>query len=345
MFMPDPKVPFLDQRHEYVHSALDRPITDKRAWTRNSLDPDATIVHLDDDQRAELMRLADQLTHDPAHDMMPFPAGIEAPLLQAAANEIRTYLQNPGFGTVDRLPMDEIGVDTGRMLYWILSNMVARPVAQKWDGAMAMDVIDQGKKGYGERSQDGYGLRGSQTSAELLFHTDNGFNALMPDAVSLLCINKAKEGGLSRFASVYSLHNLMLQRYPKHLKRLYRPVLFDRVLEHAEDEPMVLRAPVFQWNGESLKARTNAVYIRQGYDLGEVEMDAELIDALEALIEVTNDPDLSVEMLMERGQMQYLNNSVVLHYRSSYVDYDEPERKRHCVRMWFREEGEPTYNG
>ena len=36
------------------------------------------------------------------------------------------------------------------------------------------------------------------------------------------------------------------------------------------------------------------------------------------------------------GDIQLLNNAVILHSREAYDDYDEPERKRHLLRLWLQ---------
>jgi hypothetical protein len=33
--------------------------------------------------------------------------------------------------------------------------------------------------------------------------------------------------------------------------------------------------------------------------------------------------------------MQFLNNYVVLHSRTAFEDFPEPERKRHLLRLWL----------
>jgi hypothetical protein len=48
---------------------------------------------------------------------------------------------------------------------------------------------------------------------------------------------------------------------------------------------------------------------------------------------------------LQRGQVQYLNNHEVGHYRSEFEDFAEPERKRHLFRLWHREEGSSSYDG
>lgn len=336
--MPEPQTPFVDLPHEYANPPLAHLIEDGRAWTLATLDPSECIIALDDTARAEVLTAAREIADNPLPDLARTPDQFGTPNLRAAMKKIGQLLKGPGLGVIDRLPIDEIGDDIARTIYWVIGQMIGRPVAQRWDGTMVFDVADSGTK-------PGAGTRDSATNLELLFHTDNGFNITLPDTVSLLCIHQARGGGVSRFASLYSLHNRFLERYREHLKRLYQPVLFDRKAEHAAGEPKVLRAPVFQWDGARLTARPNAVYIRQGYELAGIELDPGLSDALDALAEVASDPDLWVEMRMERGQLQYLNNRQLVHYRSAFTDFEEPDRKRRVVRIWYRDAGRPTYNG
>ena len=48
-----------------------------------------------------------------------------------------------------------------------------------------------------------------------------------------------------------------------------------------------------------------------------------------------DDPRLWMEFTIERGQLQYLNNWEVAHYRSEFKD--GAGQKRHLVRLWFRD--------
>ena len=40
-------------------------------------------------------------------------------------------------------------------------------------------------------------------------------------------------------------------------------------------------------------------------------------------------------MDFEPGDMQFLKNAVILHTRTEYEDGDEPENKRHLLRLWL----------
>ena len=74
-------------------------------------------------------------------------------------------------------------------------------------------------------------------------------------------------------------------------------------------------------------------------------MDQELKDALECLEEVVHSEDLWVEAPLERGQIQFLNNLELVHYRSRFIDHQDPSRKRHLYRIWLRNFGERNYDG
>ena len=102
---------------------------------------------------------------------------------------------------------------------------------------------------------------------------------------------------------------------------------------------------MFRFQGGQLSARLNVSLIMKGYDVAGTEMDRETREAVAALEEVANSPELWFELPIERGQLQLLNNRSIAHYRSAFKDDEDPERKRHLVRTWHREQGLPTYDG
>ena len=85
-----------------------------------------------------------------------------------------------GLAIVSKLPTTKFNEDELKQIYWILSNMIARPVAQSFDGRLLYDVIDTGQK-IGTRT------RGDLTNQELSWHTDYGFN-FPPPFIGLLVI-------------------------------------------------------------------------------------------------------------------------------------------------------------
>ena len=243
-----------------------------------------------------------------------------------------------GFTIIDRLPMNNFDEEDMKTVFWIVGQMIGRTVAQKWDGTMLYDVSDTGQP-------FSYGVRGSYTNVELVFHTDNAFGAAPPEYVGLLCKYPALRGGISRFCSLYSVHNIMLRDHPRLLERLYRPMYFDRQAEHGPDRPKTAFAPFFAFDGKKLTARANVSLVRKGHDLAGVDMDSELTDAIDAVQAVGNRSELWLELPIERGQLQYLNNIELGHYRSHFEDHPKPAKKRQLFRTWHREWGARTYDG
>ena len=74
-------------------------------------------------------------------------------------------------------------------------------------------------------------------------------------------------------------------------------------------------------------------------------MDQSLIDAIKAIDEVTSSADLWVEAPLSRGEVQYLSNHDLGHYRSNFKDFRDSNKKRHLYRLWHRNKGDLTYDG
>src|SRR3546814_12223791 len=59
------------------------------------------------------------------------------------------------------------------------------------------------------------------------------------------------------------------------------------------------------------------------------------VEALDYFDSLANDPELRLDMEFKPGDMQFLHNHTLLHDRTAYVDWDEPEKKRHLLRLWL----------
>jgi hypothetical protein len=330
-------IPYLDLHEGQTDLRLDHTITDRRAWTRDTVTAHDWTVPLDPRAVAEIREVAASLARDPLPTILLEPEQFRLDACRAAMGAAKSILADGvGIAVVDRLPLDELGRDQAVAAYWILAGLLGPQVAQKWDGTMIYDVRDTGRA-------YGYGVRGSITNIELSFHTDNAFAFAPPDYVGLLCLQPARQGGVSRFTSLYAVHNAMLARHPKALARLYEPMFMDRQAEHAPDGPKVAWVPMLRWDGQRLSARLGPMLVRKGYAVMEMEPPADVADALAALTEVLADPALTIEFTIARGQIQLLNNRAFGHYRSAFED--DPAAPRHLVRLWIRERGRRTYDG
>ena len=62
------------------------------------------------------------------------------------------------------------------------------------------------------------------------------------------------------------------------------------------------------------------------------ERDPRFAQVLELLVALANDPRFYLDMSFEPGDVQWLKNAAILHKRTAYEDFEEPERKRHLLR-------------
>jgi hypothetical protein len=61
----------------------------------------------------------------------------------------------------------------------------------------------------------------------------------------------------------------------------------------------------------------------------------EQLTALEILDQLHNDHRYRLTMDLRAGDLQLLNNHVILHSRTAYQDHGDPERRRHLMRLWL----------
>jgi hypothetical protein len=57
------------------------------------------------------------------------------------------------------------------------------------------------------------------------------------------------------------------------------------------------------------------------------------------LDQLANDPQLNLMMELEPGDIQLVHNHTILHDRTAFEDWPEPERKRHLLRLWLAPAG------
>ena len=74
-------------------------------------------------------------------------------------------------------------------------------------------------------------------------------------------------------------------------------------------------------------------------------MDEAALTAIATLRNVFAQEALRFDFVMERGQIQYVNNLEIGHRRTTFEDFPEPQQKRLMVRLWLRNAGEPRYQG
>jgi alpha-ketoglutarate-dependent taurine dioxygenase len=315
--------------------------TTASSWAKRDLSEKDYFVRLQPVCGAEMRRVLTELRTHALPTVLLTPDEYRMPACLEAMTHVRKVLdEGRGFAIIDRIPIQEMAVEEAIAVFWLLSTMIARPVAQKVDGTMIYDVWDTGQK-----PVPGSGIRRDKTNSELTYHTDNSYNDSPPEYVGLLCLRSAKSGGLSRIISFQTIHNEIGRKDRSLLPRFYQPYWFDRQREHLPDEETTFSAPIFEYDGKQLRTRLSLHQIRGGYILKREPVDGPTEASLALLEEIFRDENLAIEINLQPGWVQYLNNRVVGHGRTLFEDFPEPERKRHLIRLWLRNSGRRGYRG
>jgi hypothetical protein len=226
-----------------------------------------------------------------------------------------------GFGLLRGLPVDDVDEQTLSAMFWGIGTHLGTMIAQNARGDVLGHVRDEGL------TLDNPQARGYQTRAAQSLHVDRC------DVVGLLCRRKARSGGLSRIVSSMRIYNEMLARAPWYLGVLYKAFAIDMRGEQRAGEPPVYYRPVFSYYDGALSSGSNYTYIRDGQKKIGQPLTAVESEALDLFYTIAEEVVLTMDL--EPGDMQFLNNYVILHDRTGYEDFDEPDRKRHMLRLWI----------
>jgi len=174
-----------------------------------------------------------------------------------------------------------------------------------------------------------------QTSERQTFHTDSA------DVVGLLCLNEARQGGDSLLVSAVTIYNVFRRDRPDLLPYLFDDIATDRRGEVPPGQKPFFTIPVFSWHAGFLTVMYQRQYIDSAQRFSDApRLTARHIEALDLFDALANDPRLHVGMRLARGDMQFVYNHSLLHDRTSFVDWPEPERRRHMLRLWLSVPGD-----
>jgi hypothetical protein len=160
------------------------------------------------------------------------------------------------------------------------------------------------------------------------YHTDEC------DIVGLICLHPSKSGGASTLASAIAIHNEIQAKRPDLLEVLYEPFYIDRRSEAIQVAKPWYVMPAYMWHEQRLLAWLQPGRTKSGQRFDEVPRLTDAQKEAQALVQtLADDPQFRLDMSFGKGDMQFLNNHVVVHSRTAYEDYPEPERKRHLLRL------------
>lgn len=309
-----------------TESILPPELADRSAW----YGPDLTsstdwVKRLSESEIAEienatakLIRSSPDLTSISSND---FPLPALGPRLQSLLDEVLT---GRGFVLIRGLPIQNWTQRQAAIAFLGIGIHLGRPCMQNAAGHLLGHVKDLG------RSSLDPNARVYQTRERQTHHTDSC------DVVGLLCLRTAKSGGWSNLVSSITIYNEMRRRRPDLLRVLLRPIETDRRGEVPEGAKPYFSIPVFNWHENLISAIYQRQYIESARRFPDVQpLSREQIAALDLLDELANDPALNLTMELQPGDIQLVHNHTILHDRTAFEDWPEPERKRHLLRLWL----------
>lgn len=222
------------------------------------------------------------------------------------------------------LPVEPYTKDELRLIYWGIGLHMGTAVTQSFKGDVLGDVKD-----FGQSASTASG-RGYMSKEDLGFHTDTS------DIVSLFVLRTAKSGGRSLFCSSVAVADEIRRTRPDLFDVLQQPFHWHWKGHEQPGEQPWYQQPVFTIRDGKFSSRWVATHILSAQELPDVPRLSDIqIEAMKLVNSLASDPQFHTSMMFEPGDFQFLNNHVVYHARTEFEDWDEPDRKRHLLRLWL----------
>jgi len=306
---------------------LGREMATHPRWRR-----DLTAAEIEEIDRA--LRGVDGLPwREVTADRFPLPG------MKSRFAEIAEELEEgSGMVKLRGLPVERYTAEELRRIWFAIGCHLGTPVFQNRRGELMREIRDEGSEAgqrYGQvpaAAGEGKAFLSSYartlTNGALRFHTDR------TDVVGLLCVQQANAGGVSRLVSSVAIHNEMLRRRPDLLELLFQDFHRSRFGEEAAGNSVTYALPIFGLHQGKFTSHFSLTYIEAAEMAGHVPKltpaQREALDMLLALAE-----ELSFDMTLEPGDMQFLNNHVVYHARTAFTDGAEERQHRLLYRLWL----------
>lgn len=310
-------------------AVLGEPLDDPAGWTREELEPtQAFMYRLSDTETGEIMDAVERVEargldiKDITRQDFDLPGF--GPVLEDLRQEI---IHGRGFAFLRGLPLADRPRFQQAAAFWGIGTHIGRAVSQNGKGHLLGHV-----KNLGEEITSPTG-RGYNSASALGFHADSC------DIFGLCVLRTSKSGGQHRMCSSVTVYNEMLKRRPDLVKeltfRFYRSRRGE--LPPGETVPWT-RQPVFSVTDGYFAARGASSTITRAQGMpGVPDLTPAQNEAIKLYGEVA--AEVAMDVNFELGDISLAQNYVVLHARTRYEDWPEPERKRHLLRLWMSFDG------
>ncbi|WP_439586834.1 TauD/TfdA family dioxygenase [Hydrogenophaga sp.] len=308
-------------------SILRTLVKDATAWKAADVQNDRSwIYHLTTDELDEIDEAFQVIK---AEGLAWGEFGKEAfplPVFGCKLIEIDDQIRNGrGFVLLKGFPVERYSIEDIKTIYWGIGTHMGQVISHNVAGDFVAAVTDLAL------NTTDPNRRNNTTNQLLDPHTD------LADVVALLCVEKAQQGGISSLVSSVAIHNEILLNHPEYLEVLYEGFYHDYRGYGPNADPNEVTAtpiPVFEYNN----GRVNCAFAKRIIETGAKKRGVPLTpleqEAIDYVHELGTREDMRLDMLLEPGDIQIINNFITLHARSNYFDHDDG-RKRYLLRMWI----------
>ena len=170
-----------------------------------------------------------------------------------------------------------------------------------------------------------------RTNARQRFHVDSC------DIVGLLCLQPSRSGGASSLCSSVAVVDEIARIRPGLADVLRRPFIYDRKNEIPQGKGPYYEIPIVHDH-----AGLTTVYFARDFIESAQARFPEIprlteaqVEALGLMERLAASDRFRFDMAFRPGDMQFVHNHALLHSRTAYEDWAEPERRRHLLRLWL----------
>ncbi|TDJ34821.1 MAG: TauD/TfdA family dioxygenase [Gammaproteobacteria bacterium] len=245
-------------------------------------------------------------------------------LAQVLQTTYQELLYGRGFVVFHGMPVQDLNREEIIRAYVGIGSWLGEPVPQNQKGHILGHVKDIGFDHTNPQTRI-YG-----TSYRQLYHTDGS------DLVGLLCLQKAKSGGVFSLASSVAIFNEIARRRPDLAKVLSSPFVVDRKGEVPDGKQDTYEIEIFHHYKHRLLTIHDRVFINAAQHRDYVpRLTDQQIEALDLLDDLAGSEEFRLDYEWQQGDMNFAHNHQILHARTGYEDYPELDRKRHLLRLWL----------
>ena len=209
---------------------------------------------------------------------------------------------------------------------WFLDfcQQLGTPLSQSSNGDLVLSIRNES---YGKEDPR---TRGPNTNRRLSFHTDRC------DVIAFLCLNPAKNGGENQIVPSTTVEAIIRKKRPDLHATLIKPYPFKRhVIDRANPSPFCMQ-PIFSWKDSLFACSYLRVLIdRADADPNCPDLTPQQKEAIDYLDEVCEREKLQTRFTLKTGDLLLLNNWTTLHRRTGFEDFQDPQKRRHLLRVWL----------